>query len=235
MATKNKVNKKSNNPLLENPDAIAEKLSSSEQWIEDNKTLVFSVVGGIVLIIGGFLFYNNYQSDQNVAAQSDMYQAQYWFEADSLDLALNGDGNDYGFLDIIDNYGSTKAGNLARFYAGVSLLKQGDYAGAVDYLEEFNAGDKIVQARAYALIGDAYMEQGQIEDAVSQYEKAANYNPNDYFTPTYLLKQALAYEQLSDYSKAIGAYDQIINDFPNSDQIANARKHKARLEAKASE
>ena len=46
---------------------------------------------------------------------------------DSMNLALNGDGNIYGFLKIIDKYGSTNAGNLAKFYAGRILIGNGEF------------------------------------------------------------------------------------------------------------
>ena len=233
MATKKKK-QKSEHELFESSEAIADRLSKSEQWIEDHKVWVYSFLGIIALVVGGFLLYRNYMASQNNLAQSEMFQAQYWFETDSLNLALNGDGNNYGFLDIVENYGSTKAGNLANFYTGVCYMKQGDYNLAIDYLSDFSADDKLVQARAYALIGDAYMEQSDYDQAVSFYDKAASHYPNQYFTPNYLMKQALAYEKLSELQNAIGAYDKIIKDFPQSTATPNARKHKSRVEGMAS-
>ncbi|NER82896.1 MAG: tetratricopeptide repeat protein [Leptolyngbya sp. SIO1D8] len=234
MATKKKIKKKPERELLENPEVLAEKLSKTEQWIEDHKNLVFSVLGVIVLIIGGTLFYRYYLANQNNLAQSEMFQAQYWFEADSLNLALNGDGNNYGFLEIIDNYGSTKAANLAHFYAGVCYLKNGEYDNAITYLSEFDAGDKLAQARAYALIGDAQMEKGDFNEAATLYGKAVDHYPNEFFTPQYLMKEALAYEKLEDFDRAVASYDEIINKFTKSAEIQNARKQRARIENRAS-
>jgi hypothetical protein len=56
-----------------------------------------------------------------------MFQAVRYFESDSLNLALNGDGNNLGFLQIVEDYSGTKAGNLANYYAGVIYLKQGNF------------------------------------------------------------------------------------------------------------
>ena len=234
MATKKKIKKKSETELLENPDVLAEKLSNTEQWLEDHKNLVFSVLGVIVVGIGAILFYRYYNANQNNLAQSEMFQAQYWFEADSLNLALNGDGNNYGFLEIIDNYGSTKAANLAHFYAGVCYLKNGEFDNAIDHLGKFDADDKLVQARAYALIGDAHMEKEEFDNAASAYNKAATHYPNEFFTPQYLMKEALAYEKLENFDMAVASYDKIINKFTKSAEIQNARKHRARIARKAS-
>jgi TolA-binding protein len=144
---------------------------------------------------------------------------------------LNGDGNNLGFIDIIDEYKFSDAANLAHFYAGVSYLKQGNYEAARLYLQDFSSNDLLVQARAYSLIGDAYMEEENFEEAATYYDKAAAYKPNRFFTPTYLMKAALAYEKLNQAEKAKAAYDQIITKYWESSEYQNARKFKAKLES----
>jgi len=159
-----------------------------------------------------------------------MFQAVRYFEADSLTLAFKGDGNNLGFEQIVEDYPWTPAANLAHYYAGVINLKQGKFQLAVFYLEGFRADDMLVQARAYSLLGDAHMEQKNYEDAARYYGKASQHQPNKYFTPTYLMKEALAYEKLNQNEKAIQAYDRIINEFWDSSEFQNARKYKARLQ-----
>jgi len=143
---------------------------------------------------------------------------------------MNGDGNNLGFKQIIEDYSMTAAGNLANFYAGAICLKQGKFPLAIVYLNDFSANDKLVQARAYSLTGDAYMEQKKYDEAADYYTKAANYEPNKYFSPTYLMKAALAYEKLNQNDKAIKAYQQIIDEYWDSSDYQNARKFKARLD-----
>jgi TolA-binding protein len=149
-------------------------------------------------------------------------------------LALNGDGNSAGFLEIAKKYGNTEAGNLANFYAGVIYLRQGAYPAAIAYLDDFSASDFLVQARAYSLVGDAHMEQEKYEEAVKHYLKAANYRPNKQFSPRYLMKAALAYEKLNNKAEAIKIYTRVIDEFWDAPEVQNAKKHKARLESSAS-
>jgi len=223
--------KKEEKELLENPDALAEKLEGAEHWIEEHSKLVMGITGAILLVVAGYFGWNYYKTSQDAEAQREMFQAVYYFEADSLSLALNGDGNNLGFIDIIDEYKFSKAANLAHFYAGVSFLKQGNYDAARLYLQDFSSDDLLVQARAYSLIGDAYMEEENYEDAVTYYNKAAGYKPNKLFTPSYLMKAALAYEKLNQNDKAKAAYDKIITQYWESTEFQNARKFKARLES----
>ncbi|HYI78188.1 MAG TPA: tetratricopeptide repeat protein [Chryseolinea sp.] len=216
--------------LLENPEALKEKLAGAENWLEQNPKIVVGVAAAILIIVGGYFAFNYYKNNQNDLAQKEMFQAVYYFEADSLNKALNGDGNNLGFLEIIDEYGITDAANLANYYAGVSYLKQGKFELARLYLEDFSASDLLIQARAYSLVGDSYMEEEKYDDAAKYYSKAANYKPNKYFSPAYLMKEALAYEKLNQPDKARETYDKIINEYWESSEFQNARKFKARLE-----
>jgi tetratricopeptide (TPR) repeat protein len=220
------------NEILENPEALAEKLQGAETWVERHPKTVVGVAAVIALIVGGYFGFRYYVDNQNAEAQREMFQAVYYFEADSLNLALNGDGNNLGFKDIVSDYKFTEAANLANYYAGVCYLKQGQYDPARLYLEDFSSNDLLVQARAYSLIGDTYMEQEKYDDAAKYYQKAADYKSNKYFTPAYLMKAALAYEKSTQLDKAKEAYDRIINEYWESSEFQSAKKLKARIAEK---
>ena len=229
--------KKKGNPtkgeeMIENPEVLAEQISKTEEFLEQNKKMVFSVGGVLAVIVAAYFLYNYWITNQSQAAQNEMFQAVYYFEADSLDKALNGDGNNLGFLDIIAEYSMTDAANLAHYYAGACFLKKGEYISAIDQLDDYSSSDLLIQARAYALIGDANLEMGNREEAVSYYKRAANYNSNEYTSPTYLIKAAVVYELLEDYSSALDCYNIIVEEYVNSSEYQTARKHKARLEGK---
>ena len=220
--------------ILENPEVLAERLSRTEQFLEKNKMIVISVIGVLAIVVSAIFLFRYYVSNQNNQAQVDMFQAVYYFESDSIQKALHGDGNNYGFLEIIDNYGITETANLAQYYAGASYMKLGEYQEAIDHLTKFSSDDLVVKARALALIGDAHMELGEYSEAAEYYEEAANYKPNQFLSPLYLTKAATAYEKLMDYETAAERYGTIIEEFPQSSEYNNARKHKARLEKLAS-
>ena len=220
--------------LLESSEALRERISGTEDFVKKNAGLLTGIFVAIALIIGGFFGYRYYMDSQNDAAQEEMFQAVFYFEADSLSKALNGDGNNYGFLEIIDEYGGTKAANLAHYYSGLIYLKQGEFGEAISQLNEFSASDLLVQAKAYALIGDAYMEQEQYGQAAEQYDQAADYKSNAFFTPQYLIKAALAYEANSNLEAAAQRYQRIMDEFPTASELQQAQKQYARLQTMAS-
>lgn len=219
--------------LVENPQALAEKLHGAETWVERHPKTGLGILAAIILIVGGYFGYQYYKDSQEGEAQREMFQAVYYFEADSLDLALNGDGNNLGFVAIIEDYGVTDAAKLANYYAGAAYLKQGRFEVARMYLEDFSSNDLLIQARAYSLIGDTYMEEGNFEDAARYYDKAANYKPNKYFSPAYLMKAALAFEKNNQEEKAIAAYEKIISEYYDTPEFQQARKFKAKLETQS--
>lgn len=222
--------KEANTDVLTQPEVLAEKLESAEVWLERHPRLAAGIGIALALVVGGYFGFSYYKETLEEEAQKQMFQAIFYFEADSLSLALNGDGNNLGFIDIIDEYSLTDAANLAHFYAGVAFLKQGKYEAARLYLEDFSSKDLLIQARAYSLIGDTYMEEQKYTEAARYYKKAAQYKPNKYFSPAYWMKAALAYEKAGEIGQAIEAYDEVINKYWESAEYQNARKLKARLE-----
>lgn len=217
--------------FLEDPDALENKLEDVGDFFQQNRNIVLGVVGGIVLLIAGFFGYRAYVGSQDETAQVELFPSVYQFEADSLKKALNGDGRTPGLLAVADNYGSTPGGSIADFYAGLALLKQGKYDEAIDHLKDFSSSDLLVQARAYALTGDAYMEKKSYDEAADYYRRAADYKSNKFFTPAYLMKLAVAYEQAKQNDKAISTYNDIIEKYAQSAEAVSAKKYKAVLEA----
>ncbi len=221
---------KSGLEIIESPEALQQEINKAEGFVKNNQKLLTIIGGGILAFILGVVGYNYYTKSQDDEAQAAMFNAVYAFEADSLKQALNGTGGNEGLLAISDNYGASNAGNLANFYAGAALMKQGKFDEAIEHLKSFSSSDLLVQGRAYLLIGDAYMEKKSVEDAITYYKKAAEYKPNKTFTPTYLMKLANAYEVAKNNKEALAVYSEIVEKYPDTIEIGNAKKYKSKLE-----
>ena len=162
-------------------------------------------------------------------AQSQMFMAINYFEKDSFNLALNGDGNYLGFYDIIDDYDHTPAGNLARYYAGIANLHIGNYQEALDQLNSFSSDDLMVSSMALGATGDAYAEMGDNANAVSYYQKAAESHPNDFTTPVFLFKSGMLNEIMGNYDEALKAFKKIQKDYPKSNESRDVKKYITRI------
>lgn len=202
-------------------DTVEQSLTKTEQFLENNARQVATVVGALVVVVLLIFGYKKYIVEPNQkSAAKEMAQAIKWFEADSMNLALNGNGSHYGMLDIIDEYGGTPAGKAAHYYAGMAYYNLGQFEDAIATLDKYPTKDVATSATALGTIGDAFVELGQMDDAVDFYVKAANATDNDFTTPLFLWKAALAYEALDKGDKALELYEKIAENYPKSRQAA---------------
>jgi tetratricopeptide (TPR) repeat protein len=203
---------------------IEESLSKTEQFLEKYQKQLTIIAIIILLAVGLIYAYNKfYIIPQNEEALEQVFPAQQYFERDSFDLALNGDGDYPGFIQIIDDYGSTDVAEGALLYAGISFYKTGDYDNAIEYLKKFSTSDKMLSATANVNIGDAYIEKGEYKKAAEYYKKAADID-NKVLSPIYLMKLGRVYEELGKWQDAADAYQKIKDDYNESSEARGIEK-----------
>lgn len=220
-------NNKDNNP--QTISNVEQTLTRTEQYLEDNyKTLLIGL--GIIVVVVGLIWLGKFfLSKRNDEAQSQIYQAEKYLEMDSLKLALNGDGNYLGFIDIADNYKFTKTGNLANYGAGICYLHLGDYQSAIDYLNKYSKKDKVIGSLALGATGDAYVELGDIEKGIAKYLEAAEFADNAFNTPLFLMKAGELYELSGKFTDALTVYEKIKDKYPESTEGSSIEKYIARV------
>jgi len=217
----------------DNLQELESALTRTEQFIEDNQKKITYVVGAIVVIVGIYLAFNKfYMQPKEEEALNQMFMAENYFEKDSFNLALNGDGNYLGFLDIIDDYGLTKSANRAKYYAGISYLHLGQYEDAIDYLKKFKTDDLLLGPIRTGAIGDAMLELGNTDDALKQYKKAYSETDNLLTTPVYKMKAAKLLESMNKLEDALKLYEEIKKDYPESAEGSTVDRYIARVKIK---
>ena len=207
---------------------VEETLSKTEQFLEQNYKPLLIGLATVVVLVGLFWLAKLYLTKRNNEAQSQMYQAQKYLELDSINLALNGDGNYLGFLDIAKEYKFTKAGDLARYGAGICNLHLGNYEEAIDFLNKYSKKDKVIGSIAIGATGDAYVELGNLDKGISKYLEAAEFASNSFNTPLFLMKAAELYEMNGKYPDALKVYEKIKDEYPTSTEGSTIDKYIAR-------
>ena len=211
--------------------AVVEAVSKTEQFFQQNgKKVVIALAAVVLVVVGGYL-YKSLVVDGNAEKASEMIieaQERFAGETPDFDLALNGDENGAGFLDVVEQYGSTPAGNIAKHYAGICYLRLGDLENAEKYLSMYNTVDELVaeviNAQNYGLRGDIASEQGNYEAAVALYKKAVSASKNIYTAPLYLYKQVLSYAALGNKAEAQKCLDALQAEYAMSTEASEAEK-----------
>jgi len=208
---------------------VEQTLSKTEQYLEENYKALLTGLGIIVFIVALFWLSKILLSKRNDEAQSQIYQAERYLEMDSLRLALYGDGNYLGFLDIAQSYKHTKSGNLAKYGAGICFLHLGEYESAIEFLSKYSKKDKVIGSLAIGAIGDAYVELGDLEKGVAQYVKAADFARNSFNSPIFLMKAGEIYEFSGKYSDALKVYERIESEYSSSTEGSSIERYIARV------
>lgn len=197
---------------------------------EKYKKAISTSLTVVVVAVVGYIGYQKwYKEPEMEKAAAAMAMPQLYFQADSMNLALNGDGKNLGFLKIQKKYGGTPAANLANYYAGIAYMKTGDFKNAIKFLSAFDGKGTILGNQAKGNLGIAYMETGEVKKAIEQFQKATEDKEDIIVTPTFLYQLALAYEADKQADKAKETFKRIRDEFPRSIQASDMDKELARL------
>jgi len=214
-------------------EGIESALTRTEHYIEENRKSLSIIAGAIVVAVLLYFAFNRfYMQPKEKNAQRQMYVAEQYFEKDSFNLALKGDGNYPGFLTIIDEFGLTDASNLSHYYAGICYKNLGNYKDAIEHLRKFDSSDKIISSEALGAIGDCYADLGENDQAVKYYKKAANNNKNDFTTPLYLMRAGILLEEMNNFKDALKIYQRIEEEYNGTKEGHDIEKYIARVKIK---
>ncbi len=219
--------KQSETGAEKNLENINEALTSSEQFIEKNQNAIMIGLGVVIVIVLAVLAYHNlYLKPKNEKAQTAIYKGERYFQNQQDSLALFGDGNDYiGFEEIMNQFGGTKTADLAQAYAGISYSRIGDNEKALNYLNKFKGGDKLITPAITGAIGDVYMNLGESDKAVNNFLKAAKAADDNMLSPIFYKKAGLAYLHAQNFDKAIETFQMIKKSYMNSPEGQEADKY----------
>ncbi len=193
------------------------------------KTINTAITVVLLAVVGYFGYMKMVKAPNDEKAAAAMYWPQLYFQADSLNLALNGDGKNLGFTKLAKKYSGTAAGNLAHYYEGICYLKMGDFAKAISSLKEFDGKGTMLGKQAEGALGLAYMESGNTAKAIESFKKATSDKEDALVTPMYLYHLGLAYQAAGQANEAKEAFKRIRDEYPRSQQAREMDKELARI------
>ncbi|MDR2911849.1 MAG: tetratricopeptide repeat protein [Alistipes sp.] len=216
---------------------IENALGQTEAWIEKNwKPVSYVLMAALVVAAAVYAYEGLYRAPRSQRAADAMFVAEQHFIAGDWATALNGDGVNSGFVDLVADFGGTSQGRLAAHYAGIAFLKEGDLDNALTYLSKYRPSrgipNAVVNAQNEGLRGDVYVQKGDYAAAVGHFRKAVDAADNILTTPLYLRKLGLALEATGDYAGALAAYKRVSEDYPASLEARDITKLAAEAEQK---
>jgi len=195
-------------------------------FLKRNMTAVIAASILFVAVIGGGIFYYLYSQAQEAEAQELLVYAEQQFRLDEFETALWGDDDALrtGLVDIINNYGRTNAGNLARYYAAVAESELGNYEDALRYIERFDPPRGILGVGPISFHAVVLSNLGEFSQAADIFEKAAEWDINEATTPQNLFNAAQAAMEADDIARAKRLVDRILNEYEDAQVADQARR-----------
>lgn len=207
-------------------DALIDASAKSIEYIQNNRNSLIAALVAVVVLIAAVLGYNYWSQKQEIKAQQLLAKAEQLFENEGYEQALNGDDINFvmGFDEIHNSFGSTKAGNLAAYYAAVCAFEIGESDRAISYINSFDVPKGILGVSPLNLHASILEQEGQLEEAATMYMKAANWVKNDATTPFNMLEAAEAYVAANNSEKAVSILESIVKDYADAPQVTSAKR-----------
>jgi TolA-binding protein len=187
-------------------------------WYETNKKIVNGVLVGVVILAVVVVAYMNNVNSNNVKANTELGKVLPYYDQGKYDLAISGNlqENIRGLQSIAEDYGSTKAGELAKFYLANSYFAQGDYEKALKYFLNVNVSDDMLTASALSGAASCYEAKNDCEKAASMFEKAAFKSVKDVNAAENMFHAARNYLTAGKKEKASELFKKVKKEFPTS-------------------
>ena len=194
------------------------------------KQISIGVTALVVLIIASVVFLKN-RAENNDRAMTQLGEVIQFYDNGQYQVAIDGvpERNVAGLKAIVDNYGSTTSGNLARFYLANAYFQLGNYDEALKNYEDFSSSEELLSVSRLAGIGDCYEAKGMYKEAAENFEKASTKHAKNAAAAENLNNAARDYGLAGDKEKAIELYKRLKKNFPVSSYAREADRLIAEL------
>ena len=210
---------------------VEEAVSRSEAFINKNKKVITIGVAAVLVVIAAFILVSNFViAPREMKAAEALFAGEKYFQNGDYETALAGDQYEYaGFEAVASDFKGTKAANLAKAYAGISLAKLGRYEEAIPMLKGFKGNDAMVAPSALAVLGNCYAHVGDEAKAAATLVKAAKKADNNLLSPAYLIQAGQIFEKLGKKADALKAYNEVKTKYYGSMQASDIDKYIERV------
>lgn len=197
-------------------------------FFEKNKKVIIGVLAAIlIVVVGSYIYKYQIVMPKHAKSQESLWHAEHsLLNQENWVAAINGDSLGHkGLKKVAEEFSGYSGGRIAQYDLGIAYLNNAQYNEAIEALKLVDFDDEMVSTVALGAIGDAYMELGNLTDAVSYYEQAYKNSKNELTAPIYMIKAASGKELDSKFDDAVKIYTDLINQYPNSELVENAKKN----------
>lgn len=194
---------------------------------------IYSVLGGIVVVVVGLFLYTSYMESNNEKANELIAKVLPVYDSGNFKLALEGKkGNFSGFREIVDEFGGTETGQVSKIYFANCLYHLGKIAEAKDAYEDYTGSNEILQAASKAGVAACVENEKNYEEAAKLYKSASEVYENNPLNGEYLVKAGINLVAAGKTSEAQELFEKVIADYKTSSSLEEANRQLAIINSK---
>jgi TolA-binding protein len=201
-------------------DKLVTTYYQARNWYDLNKKRVSTGIGVAVVIVIAVWFYINNMRTNNEKAATDLAKVMTYVDNGQYQVAVDGipEKNIPGLQGIVENYGSTKAGNMAKFYLATAYYGLQNYDKAIEHFDDYSGGNELFEISALSGLGACYEAKGNLAEAAEYYEKAALKNSDDPNAAENLINAARNFVRIGQKEHATELYKKVKTDYSTAPQ-----------------
>ncbi|HEV2521557.1 MAG TPA: tetratricopeptide repeat protein [Candidatus Acidoferrales bacterium] len=216
-------------------DEIREKFVHGVESVASHQQALWVVVTAALIVALAVFGWNSYARRQTAKASAALDDAMKTFQArirapgeaaepgelTYVDKKNKFTDADKKFLEVANQYGRTKPGQVARYYAALSEAELKQYGDADKNLSQIvSGGDETLASLAKFQLAGVYLQENKGAQAADLYKQLSD-KPS-VFVPKPMAMLALAdYYRKTDPAQASKLYNQVKQEFPDAAQEAD--------------
>ncbi|HEX7573325.1 MAG TPA: tetratricopeptide repeat protein [Bacteroidota bacterium] len=200
-------------------------------FYDTNKRAISIGVTAVVVSVFAVVIFLKNRSENNEKAITALGAIFETYDAGQFQKSVDGipEKNIQGLKSIVDNYGGSATGDLARFYLANAYSQLGRYDEALKEFEDYSPSGELLSVSRLSGIGSCYEAKSMFKEAAASFEKAATQYPKDVSAAENLNNAARDYGQSGDREKAIELYKRIKKNYPTTAFARDADRYIAQL------
>jgi tetratricopeptide (TPR) repeat protein len=207
-------------------DTLGTSYAKVTNFYEQNKrNISIGITALVALIIIGVIYFKN-KAENNDRATAQMSQVRPYYDNGQYQPAIDGapERNIAGLKSIVENYGNSRSGEIARFYLADCYFQLGKYDEALKNFEDFSPSDDMLAASRFAGIGACQEVLGKYQDAAENFEKAAGKQKTEASAAEDYANAARTYALAGDKERALELYKRLKKSYPTTAQGREAER-----------
>lgn len=212
-------------------DKLVELYYKSQNFFEENKNKILMYAGAVAVVIIAIVLYTNYRSGQNEEAGTHLAKVMDLFDMGAYLEAVEGvqNKNIIGLKNIVQDYGSTENGEIAKIYLANSYAGLGKTDEALKYYEDYSGSIDIFQAAALAGRAGIKSAEGNYKEAAELYLKASRVSKTNVLNPDYMLQASINFIEAGEKDEAKNILQTIKTDYKTSAAFVQVDRYLSQL------